>query len=69
MIGGGTMAGDAAVGGNRGLIAFGDRPGAGDALRALALLLTTLSAGDRPLSAVVDDGLHELRPTSGARSA
>jgi phosphomannomutase len=52
---GSTLAADATNECSSSLIVFGDRPGAGDALRALALLLTLLSASDRPLSAVVRD--------------
>ncbi len=51
-------------GDSQGRIVFGDRPGAGDALCALALLLTILSASDRPLSAVVDDLLNSERPAA-----
>jgi phosphomannomutase len=46
--------GQDATGTQGGQLVFGDRPGAGDALRALALLLTILSASDRPLSAVLE---------------
>jgi len=48
-----------------GYVVFGDRPGAGDALRALALLLTVLSASDHSLSAVLETVLLTTAGRSG----